>query len=100
VLNHSHALSFRFVIKPANLLMCRKLGAVWNVRAFLWVAAMFVQEELVKRVYEIVPSSRMVPWSGCRPGASLVPAGRPCRRSLDALACDACDGCSAPGSAG
>jgi hypothetical protein len=55
---------FRFVIRPANSLMRGKLGAVWNVRTLLRVTATFVQEALLKRLYEIVPSSRMVLQSG------------------------------------
>ena len=52
--------SFQFVIRPANLLTRRKLGAVWNVQTFLRVTARFVQQALVKRSYEFVPSSRTV----------------------------------------
>ena len=52
--------SFRFVIKRANLLTDTRLTVVSNAGPSLRVTAMFVQVALVKRLYETVPSSRTV----------------------------------------
>src|ERR1700757_3481519 len=92
--------SFQFLIMPANQLKRRRLSLSRSLGPGLRVTATFVQEALIKRLYETVPSSHMLLESSSPSEMPDIPAGRHGLRWFDDVACAAGNCGRASGSAG